>query len=76
MALRKNKLVESKSLRWRGRERLTLKVILAFTFSPSTVAMLWSKFCMMRMASWGSMRRLPIRSSSVSARARPMLRDG
>lgn len=53
----------------------TLKVIRALTFSPSTEAMCWSKLAMMRIASCGSMRRLLIRSSSVSARATPMLYD-
>jgi hypothetical protein len=51
----------------------TLNVILAFTFSPSTVDMLWSKFWRMRIANCGSIRREEIRSSRVSARARPML---
>jgi len=55
---------------WR---RQTLKVILDFTRSPNTDAMLWSKLDMMRMANCGSIRRLLIRSSRVSARARPIL---
>lgn len=53
--------------------RRTLKLILAFTFSPSTAAIFSSKCCIMRIANWGSRRRLLIRSSRVSASEFPIL---
>lgn len=52
---------------------LTLKLILALTFSPRICAMALSKLDMILMASWGSMRRLLMRSSKVSASVPPML---
>lgn len=62
-------MIDECSLLWRQ----TLKDIFDFTRSPRTDAMLWSKLDMMRMANCGSIRRLLIRSSRVSARARPIL---
>lgn len=51
----------------------TLKLILVLTFSAMTSARALSKFCMILIASCGSMRRVLISSSRVSISVMPML---